>query len=42
MSSREDVPESAVESIDQRRCWLNGSFAASFVSIDHVFKYNLV
>jgi chitin synthase len=46
-----DVPESAAELIGQRRRWLNGSFAASVVSIfsalvhlllRNVFQYALV
>ena len=32
-----DVPEQAAELISQRRRWLNGSFAASVVSLRYVY-----
>jgi chitin synthase len=37
-----DVPESAVELIGQRRRWLNGSFAASIVSVVPSFVVRLL
>jgi cellulose synthase/poly-beta-1,6-N-acetylglucosamine synthase-like glycosyltransferase len=37
-----DVPETAVELIGQRRRWLNGSFAASVVSLRKILNFSLL